>query len=72
MKVYEFPAKISREGNLEIPDALLKSLAEEEMVRVIILVGEAPGVEEDSEWSRFAAGQLLRQYNDADAIYDNI
>ena len=72
MKAYEFPAKISREGNLQVPEALLESLADEEMVHVIIVVNEVSDSEEDADWSQFAARQLLAQYDDADAIYDNL
>jgi hypothetical protein len=72
LKIYEFPAKIGPQGSLELPEALIKSLAGEEVVRVIIVVNEATETEEDAEWSRFAADQLLAQYDDADAIYDNL
>lgn len=47
-------------------------LADEEMIRVIILVNEATDVEEDAAWSRFAADQILAQYDDVDAIYDKL
>ncbi len=72
MKAYEFPAKISREGSLEVPEALLQSLADEEVVRVIIVVKEVSDAEEDADWSQFSASQLMAQYDDADAIYDNL
>jgi len=49
MKVYEFPAKIGPQDSLELPEALVKSLANEEMVRVIIVVNEASETEEDTE-----------------------
>jgi len=51
---------------------LLESLADEEMVHVIIVVNEVSDSEEDADWSQFAARQLLAQYDDADAIYDNL
>jgi hypothetical protein len=72
MKVYEFPAKIGPKGKLALPEDLVKSLTSEETVRVIIVVNEASETEEDADWSRFATDQLLAQYDDADAIYDNL
>lgn len=72
VKVYEFPAKISPQGNLALPEALIKSLVDAEVVRVIIVVNEATETEEDADWSRFAVRQLLAQYDDADAIYDTL
>jgi hypothetical protein len=72
VKVYDFPAKIGPQGSLELPKALIKLLADEDTVRVIIVVNEATESEEDADWSRFAADQFLAQYDDADAIYDNL
>lgn len=72
MKIYEFPAKIGPHGSLVIPGDLIKSLGEDETVRVIIVVNEATESEEDFDWSQFAHDQLLAQYDDADAIYDNL
>ena len=72
VKVYEFPAKIGPQGNLTLPEDLIKSLTNEEMVRVIIVVNEATEIEEYADWSQFAADQLLAQYDDTDAIYDKL
>lgn len=72
MKVYEFPAKIGPQDSLELPEALAKSLENEEMVRVIIVVNEASETADDTDWSRFATDQLLAHYDDADAIYDKL
>ncbi len=79
MKTYEFPATVTAEGNLELPDTLVKLLPANETVRVIVVVSEAPAYErdlppdeEDELWQRFNAEQLLRQYNEADAIYDTL
>ncbi len=71
MKVYDFPAKITSEGNLKLPEALVGLLPDNETVRVIIMVND--GIDdEDEAWSRLAAEQLLAQYDDVDAIYDRL
>lgn len=49
MKAYEFPAKITPEGTLEIPEELLDSLAGDRVVRVIVLVNEPVNPEETDE-----------------------
>ena len=79
MKTYEFPATVTAEGNLELPDTLVKLLPANETVRVIVVVSEAPAYErdlppdeEDELWQRINAEQLLKQYNEADAIYDTL
>lgn len=72
MKVYQFPATITPEGNLDLPDNLVKLLPDDQPVQVIILVNEATDSEEDEDWSRLATQQLLAQYDEADAIYDHL
>ncbi|MFB2892591.1 hypothetical protein ACE1CI_06560 [Aerosakkonemataceae cyanobacterium BLCC-F50] len=78
MKAYEFPAKVTAEGKLELPDAMLKNLTPNQQVRIIILVNELVDIEEDEEekeaadWARLGTTQLFAGYSDEDAIYDNI
>ena len=77
MKAYEFPAKVTDEGKIEFPDRLLKHLAANQEVRVIVLVKGSTDTEEDEEeenaaWQILAAEQLLAGYSEEDAIYDNI
>ncbi len=76
MKAYEFPAKVTPEGRLEFPESLLQHLPSNQQVRVIILVSEPTEEEEEKEeeaaWRRLAAEQFFTDYNDADAIYDQI
>lgn len=73
MKAYEFPAKVTDEGKIEFPDTLLKYLAANQEVRVIVLVQEPTDIEEENAaWQILAAEQLLAGYSDEDAIYDNI
>jgi hypothetical protein len=54
-------------------NSLLQNLLSNKQVRVIILVSE-PTEEEEEEaaWHRLAAEQFFTDYNDADAIYDQI
>jgi hypothetical protein len=75
MKAYEFPAKITSEGKIDFPNDLLKYLAVNQEVRVIVLVkeptnSEADEVEEATDWHRLAATQFFADYSEADAIYD--
>ncbi|MCC3405923.1 MAG: hypothetical protein JGK17_10100 [Microcoleus sp. PH2017_10_PVI_O_A] len=73
MKAYEFPAKVTDEGKIEFPDTLLKYLAANQEVRVIVLVEDTTDTEEENAaWHRLAAEQLLAGYSEEDAIYDNI
>jgi hypothetical protein len=76
MRAYEFPAKITAEGRLELPEQLAHLLTNTPLARVILLIPETPDAEEasaeDADWHRLAAEQLLRQYDEADEIYDRI
>ena len=73
MKAYEFPANVTDENKIELPNAILQQLANNQQVKVIILVNE-PTEEEQGEaaWHRLAAEQLLKGYSEDDAIYDTI
>jgi hypothetical protein len=51
MKAYEFPAKITTEGKIELPDTVLHQLPHNQQVQVIILVNEPSEDEEDLEAS---------------------
>ena len=72
MKAYEIPIKITKEGKIELPDALLELLPREQLVRVIILVTEPTGAEEQAAWSRLTAEQFFAGYSEADSIYDRM
>jgi len=72
MKAYELPVKVTPDGNLDLPDALMKMLTRSQIVRVIILVNEPMDIEEQSAWSRLTAEQFLAGYSEGDAIYDNL
>jgi len=71
MKAYEILVKVTEEGKIELPDALLASLPRHQTVRVIILVPEPADQEaEDAAWSHLAAAQFLAGYGKTDSIYD--
>jgi len=72
MKAYEIPIKVTREGRIELPDALLELLPREQVVRLIILIPELTDSEERAAWSRLTADQFFAGYNEADSIYDRI
>ncbi len=70
MKAYEIPVKVTGEGKIELPDALLASLPRHQTVPVIILVTQPADQEEDAAWSHLAAAQFLAGYSKTDSIYD--
>ena len=70
MKAYETPAKVTADGKVELPQAVLELLPRNQLVRLIILVTEASDQEEEAAWSRLAAEQFLAGYSQADSIYD--
>jgi hypothetical protein len=73
MKAYEFPAKVTTEGKIELPDTILQQLSHNQQVKVIILVNEPrEDQEDDKAWNRLASEQLLKGYSEEDAIYDRI
>ena len=72
MKAYEFPTKVTSEGKLEVPDALLRVLSTDRVVRVIILVSEQTDMVEQAAWAHLTAEQFFAGYDEADSIYDSI
>ncbi|WP_445637251.1 hypothetical protein NSTC745_02329 [Nostoc sp. DSM 114161] len=73
MKAYEFPANVTTEGKIELPDAILQQLVNNQQVKVIILVNEPTEEEqEEAAWHRLVSEQLLKGYSEDDAIYDTI
>ena len=72
MRAYEIPIKVTAEGKIELPDALLAQLPHEQMVRVIILVPESTDEGKQAAWSRLTAEQFFAGYSETDSIYDKI
>jgi hypothetical protein len=54
MKAYEYPAKITPEGKLELPNMELEDLPPNSVVRVIILVEEQTDEEDEDELDSIA------------------
>jgi hypothetical protein len=71
VKAYEFPAKVSQDGSVELPEGLVDRLPENHVVRVIILVDE-PEDADDAAWIRLSLDQFLAGYAEEDAIYDKV
>jgi len=72
MKAYEFPCKVTSEGRLELPNALMKLLPANQVVRIIILLSEPTEKAEEEVWARLTTEQFLNGYSEADAVYDEI
>jgi hypothetical protein len=72
MKAYEFPARVTAEGALNLPEEIRRILRADATARVLILVEEPDEPGRGREWSRLAAERLLTRYTDADDIYDRV
>ena len=72
MKAYEFPAQVTADGHLDLPDNLRRILQAHPVVRVLVLVDEPIDIGGDEAWSRLGAEQLLARYGDSDDIYDRV
>jgi len=72
MKAYELPCKVTSEGRLELPNALMKLLPANQVVRMIILLSEPTEKAEEEVWARLTTAQFLNGYSEADAVYDEI
>ena len=72
MKAYEIPVKVTPEGKVELPAALLASLPRNQTIRVIILVPEPADQEENAAWPRLTTDQFLAGYSETDSIYDRV
>ena len=73
MKAYEFPALVSDEGKILLPESLKKNLSKDQAIRVIVLVDEpSDQSDENSWWQKLATQQMLSGYSEEDAIYDYV
>ena len=72
MRAYEYPAKVTAEGKLELPDALREQLLPNQVVRIIVLINEPADNEAKSAWSKLTAEQFLAGYSETDAAYDHL
>ena len=70
MKAFELSAKLTPDGNLELPEAVRKLLPAGKPARVIVLVPDAADADEQSAWDQLTAQQFLAGYAETDAVYD--
>ena len=70
MKAYELLARVTPEGNLELPDKLRRLLPAAGTARVLVLIPDATDAEEQETWEQLTADQFLSGYAAADAVYD--
>jgi len=71
MKAFELPVKVTPEGKLELPPALLKLLSGNQVARILILISE-PQDKEEIAWYHLTAEQFFTGYEEGDAVYDRI
>jgi hypothetical protein len=72
MKAIEFIGKVTTDGEIELPDTVVKQLPLDQNFRVIILINEAKEKAEQVAWSNLTKDHFLAGYSDKDAIYDKI
>lgn len=79
MKAYEFPARLTANGTLEVPPELLDQLSTDQPLRVIVLLEETNGFLENDDaespiegfrqaWHEVMTGQTLP----VSQLWDNI
>ena len=72
MKAYEFPAKVTSEGQFDVPPVFADVLPRGMVVRVIVLINEPRDNLEQIDWARLTSEQFLAGYSEADSIYDSL
>ena len=70
MRAYELPARITAEGNIELPESSRKLLPAGKSAKVIVLVPDPSDIAEQRAWDRLTAEQFSAGYAAADAVYD--
>jgi len=70
VRAFELLAKVSPEGELELPKEALVVLPRGQTVRIIVLTTEPD--DEDRDWARLTTEQFLAGYCEEDAIYDSV
>jgi hypothetical protein len=68
----KYPAKVTPEGKLELPDALRDKLLPNQVVRMSVLINEPVDSEAKPDWPNLTAEQFLVGYSEADAAYDQL
>jgi hypothetical protein len=72
MRAYEFPSKVTSDGNLELPADLLDLIPSGQTLRVVVLVSEPAELVEQAATARHLAEQFLATYSNADSAYDTL
>ncbi|HTW92432.1 MAG TPA: hypothetical protein VMH22_12085 [bacterium] len=70
MKAYAFSAKVTPEGQVELPERLRRLLAADKTARLLVLMPETPDADELAAWDELTSEQFLAGYAAADAVYD--
>lgn len=72
MRAYEFPSRVTSDGNLELPAELLDLIPSGQTLRVVVLVSEPAELDEQAATARQLAEQFLATYSSADTAYDTL
>lgn len=72
MRAYEFPSRVTSDGNLELPADLLDLIPSGQTLRVVVLVSEPAELAEQAATARHLAEQFLATYSNADSAYDTL
>jgi len=67
MEVYEYYGQVSENGQLTLPDELIKHLSPEKKVRIMIFLDKG-----ESGWKNAAAVNFFQGYDEEDKIYDDL
>jgi len=74
MKAFEFPATVTEDHQIQLPDNVVKAIPGNTSVRCLVLVDDSAETtfqQENIMWRKLTAEQFLSGYNEADAIYNN-
>ncbi len=71
MIAYELVAKVTSDGQLDIPSVFAERLPRGQVVRLLVLIDESAD-DKDAAWSRLTAEQFLAGYSETDSIYDTL
>lgn len=67
MEVYEYYGKVSKNGQLTLPDDLKKKLSPHKKLRIMIFLEK-----EDLDWQKTTPTKFFQGYCEKDKIYDDL
>jgi len=70
VRTYQFPAKPSGSGVIELPPELRDVLRPDSELKVVLFIRDASDEAEDQDWKRLASDAFFAGYADSDSIYD--